>query len=167
METPIDYQAVLADLKKRREDLDKAIAAVEPIAAAQALGTSGSTQTYSESNIPNDAFFNMTVVEAVIKYLRIVKRKKSIREIVKALEDGGFTHQSKNFYNVVSSIVSREKAHFVNISGEIGLPEWYGRGALKQKQNKPTPSLEREKDHDEEIRKANDAASSNGQVLRS
>lgn len=28
----IDYVAVLADLKKRREDLDKAIAAIEPLA---------------------------------------------------------------------------------------------------------------------------------------
>lgn len=129
----IDYQAVLADLKKRRDDMDRAIAALEMIVAGQTGSAPGSL--VDEANIPSDAFFGMTIREAVKKYLGIVKRKKPLHEIVKALEAGGIPHQSKNFYMSVSTSVRRDK-DIVKVGGEWGLAGWYGGNARKQKPGK-------------------------------
>jgi hypothetical protein len=59
----------------------------------------------------------MTVVDAVTKYLRIVKRKKTILDIVEALEKGGFTHQFAPRLKAVPSIKSSSTASRLSRAG--------------------------------------------------
>lgn len=77
----------------------------------------------------DDTFFGLSLVDAARKYLRIVKRKKSTKEVMQALEAGGFTHTSKNFFTTVFSALQRESekeaSEIVKVGKEWGLMDWY------------------------------------------
>jgi hypothetical protein len=64
----IDYEAVLADLEERRSGLDSAIAAIKQIIQqGSASGISPATSSHigiNGQNIPGDAFFQMSIVDA-------------------------------------------------------------------------------------------------------
>ena len=47
----------------------------------------------------------MTVIEAAKKYLAIIKRPASTKEICAALEKGGLQHNAKDFYSSVYAIL--------------------------------------------------------------
>jgi hypothetical protein len=130
---PIDYVAVLEDLRARRTGLDRAIAAIEQIVAQ--LGTVASQP--KEASLGDDAFFSMSVPDAIRKYLSIVRKKKTAKEITDGLEAGGLEHVSKNFYNTVYTMLSREwsKAdpEIVKIGDQWGLAEWYPGRKIKKK----------------------------------
>src|SRR3972149_2519357 len=97
---PIDYVAVLADLKRRRDELNAAIAAVEPlagvtIAEADTNGT-GIPKFKAKkldadamvAEIATDAFFGMNISQAAEKYLSIRKKPAKAPDIAAALEQG-------------------------------------------------------------------------------
>src|SRR5207253_2282535 len=133
---------------------------------AVAQGTPiGTTQSFDESAIPSDAFFGMTISEAVKKYLRIAKRKKPLVEIVKALDAGGIPHQSKNFYTSVSTSIRRDTDIVQVGRGEYGLAEWYAGGGRKQKSLKRGAMLSAVPDEDEGAGSKETLSSSNGQAL--
>lgn len=133
----IDYSAVLADLETKRAELDAAIAAVKRIlghtdvsSPALAFGMAKAQIAVEVADsLRDDSFFGLSLVDAVKKYLRMSKRKKSTKDIVDALEQGGFTHTSKNFYGTVFTALSRdsEKAgsELVKVGKEWGIAEWY------------------------------------------
>lgn len=145
----IDYKAVLADMEEKRAALDAAIenmkrwlgiAGTPAVVAGRALGNGG--------EIPSDAFFAMSIPDAIAKYLRMVRGKKATNDIVDALEKGGITHSSKNFRNTVSTALYREDAkadaEIVRVAeGEWGLTEWYPgiKAKRAKKANDPDPEL--------------------------
>jgi hypothetical protein len=59
------------------------------------------------ANIPDDAFFGLSIGEAAKKYLGIVKRKPSIGEIADALDRGGLPHASGDFVGTVTTMLGR------------------------------------------------------------
>ena len=71
----------------------------------------------------------MSTAEAAKKYLRMVKKKKSTRDIALALERGGFAHESKNFYvslwNVLNRESQNEDSEIIKIKTLWALREWY------------------------------------------
>ncbi len=110
-----DVGALLADLRAKRAKLDAAIAAIEeyagtapsgsvtlPAINVAIRGSSGDGQT-----IAPDAFFSMSVVDAAVKYLDIVKKPQSLKDVTTALEKGGLIHQSKKFETTVYAMLSR------------------------------------------------------------
>ena len=122
----IDYAVVLEDLKKRREKLDAAIAAIATI-----LGDPSAAITASVGNgeevigaVKSDSFFNMSVPDAIRKFLRMTKRPQKANIIAKALQDGGIHTLSKNFYANVFTTLKRDP-NFVKVKKEWGLAEWY------------------------------------------
>lgn len=137
MANGIDYQEVLADLIAKRDKLDGAIAGIQAMLGLQ--GGSGmpeepgalkqSPQAQLEARVESDSFFGMTVIDATVKYLRMVKKKQSIVEIARALEAGGLTHAASDFTATVRSMVHRESTKgdvIVKVGrGEWGLKEWY------------------------------------------
>src|ERR1017187_263067 len=130
---PIDYAAVLGDLKARRANLDSAIAAIEQIMAQV-----GTVPTQPRDTVlSDDAFFGMSIQDAIRKYLSIVRKKKTVKEITDGLEAGGMEHTSKNFYNTVYTMLNREwvKAdpELVKIGDLWGLAEGYPGRKLKKK----------------------------------
>lgn len=139
----IDYAAVLADLEKRRDDLDKAIAVLKnvigtlssaatgnvfPASPAEALSALGNPN--SDIVIGTDAFFGMNIVTAAQKYLMARKKPATAAEIAEALEAGGFPHQSASLANTVNSVITRNSQGSSPVFAKVkrgiwGLRAWY------------------------------------------
>lgn len=125
-------------MEKKRDALDAAIDNMR--AWLGATGSLGSAHRSSQSQeIASDTFFGLGITEAIKKYLKMAKGKKSTNDIVQALEKGGITHASKDFRNTVSTTLYRESSkpnnEIVKIGeGEWGLLEWYP--GMRSKRNK-------------------------------
>jgi hypothetical protein len=149
MEAPnIDYAAVLADLRAKRDKLNAAIEAIEPLVfsarpAPPAEGAGSDTGMGDETSSPRetkeafparvepDTFFGLSITEAARKYLRMKKRPAATREITDALLEGGYLTNSKVFYsNVFASL--RRSPEFVSVQQKWGLAEWYPGRRLDQ-----------------------------------
>jgi hypothetical protein len=165
-ERPDYYGQVLADLIAKRDQLNIAIAAIEALVGAGGPGSPGTPvvadilvgrRQDSSQGIASDAFFNMSVMDATEKLLKIVKKPQSANAIAKALEDGGLIHQSGNFVATVYTTLRRaaERGDRVTqVQKNWGLAEWYpGRprnrddgGHKKQRKAKrPKPAAARPK----------------------
>ncbi len=142
-ENVIDYMAVLADMDAKKAALEAAIAGVRQMlgqsqsSVSSAMSVGGPTPT--SVVIRADEFFQMSIGDTTIKYLNMVRKPQSTQEIATALESGGMTHTSKNWYQTVSgSLLRRESA-----DGEImrvkrgmwGLSTWYPGKARKLKKD--------------------------------
>src|ERR1039458_5127590 len=88
---PINYEAVLADLKSRRAQLDSAIAAIEGITGQIGTSPSGGPGGggYVGGAPAHDAFIGMSIPEAAKKHLTAVRKKLSTQELMTAMEAGG------------------------------------------------------------------------------
>jgi hypothetical protein len=124
------YDAAIADVEARISALQVTLETLKELRAQSSLGAA----TASVSNagrpgvvmgdIPHDAFFQMTVVEASEKYLRMVKRTKPNSELAEALIKGGLKSAARNFPEMIRSVLFRD-SRFVKVNGEWGLSEWY------------------------------------------
>ena len=96
----------------------------------------------SDSDIRSDAFFNMTIAEAAIKFLRkwANRTPQSTKAIIAALARGGI--KGKNYQTVYKVLTRRakEKNDVINVHGDWGLPEWYGVVDDGTQQAPPPPS---------------------------
>jgi hypothetical protein len=139
MDTPIDYKAVLKDLLVKRSELDAAIRAIQPM-AGEPVSSNGSSAHAAhvslDANLRSDSFFGMGIGDAAVKYLGLVKAPKNIAQIQAALEQGGLTHTSQNFYGTVFTALKRRVENEGDITkvkrGEWGLTAWYP-GLRKEK----------------------------------
>ncbi len=125
----IDYEAVLDDLKARRDQLNVAIAGIEQMLGLAASSPAGATPSVTDEQLPKqvetDTFFGLSAVEAAKKYLKIVKRPAAMKTIHDALKDGGYLTHSKNFYANLYTAIMRSP-DFVKVKKNWGLAEWYG-----------------------------------------
>jgi hypothetical protein len=162
-ETPTPYDLVIADLENKRDQINAAIEMLRALGATGAIALPlpvGSTKPpASESDIPRDAFFGMTIPEAAKKYLSIVKVTKSNSELCAALLKGGFKTQANNFGEVVRSTLQRH-TDFVKVSGEWGLAEWYGNRGGGRKRRAGTTLLTETPEDDESSEGSSEDSSS-------
>ena len=134
---PVNYEVVLADLRARRASIDSAIAAIEQLQAVLA-GQPGdglaASRQIDPASIPEDAFFGLSIAEAAKKYLGMVKRKQSVKEIADALDRGGLPHTSTDFINTVGTMLRRANdPELAKVGrGDWGLANWYGNRRPKQ-----------------------------------
>lgn len=131
------YDIVLADLMAQREKIDAAIAAVQ---AARSLSGGGATvNSGMAAKIESDSFFGLTVVEAAVKYLGMMKRPQKVSTITEALKEGGYSFTTDNPLPGVASILNRDDlkgGEIVRIGkGTFGLASWYKTRPKRQKQN--------------------------------
>jgi len=141
----IDYTAVLADLKDRREKLNAAIAAIEHILGRPASSgteaqpgvevTAEQQQRDAPTRVESDTFFGLSIGEGTKKFLRMKKRPATTQEICEALKEGGYLSDSKSFYSNVYATLRRRPA-FVNVKGKWALTEWYPGRRLDQPKGK-------------------------------
>lgn len=143
----IDYRAVLADLEKKREDLDAAIAVIrvllgEETTEGTARGSGGSGRGDSAPDLKG-AFLGMSIAEAAKQYLAMVKMAQTAPQIAKALEAGGIFSDSKNFPGTVYATLRRIESStgvVKQIQGsKWGLSEWRP-GQPKTKEETPGSS---------------------------
>lgn len=140
------YEAVLADLRAKRAELDAAIVTIEKvmgIASAVGSASGSSTAIGVSGSVTEGMFFGMNLTEAARKYLHGVRKKQSAREIAEALERGGFHHQSKDFPNTVRAIMARNASNegdFIRLQTDWGLAEWFpGRRTSKGAKKEEAP----------------------------
>jgi DNA-directed RNA polymerase delta subunit len=124
----VDYDAVLADLQAKRDQIDAAIAAINLIRGSSP-GASLSP-SMSPRSIPPNAFFTMGIGEAARKYLEMVKGKQTVGQITKALEQGGMPPLKPN--TVYAALRRREAVNkdIIRLGEEWGLKEWFSNVAL-------------------------------------
>lgn len=130
----IDYQALLAELKAKRDALNQTIQGLEKFVGgasapasriAQAARIEQASADRDESKaaelssraagkakeagvgVISQQFRNMTILQAASAYLRAVGGGKTTEEVAKAVELGGFKHRSTDFVNNVRSVLSR------------------------------------------------------------
>jgi hypothetical protein len=132
-QSPESYVAVLADLEAKRQQLDNAIAILKSVMGQQGTeaplpsgGPSASSGPAAGGAAarPGD-FLGMSIPEATKKYLTIVRRKISTRDLMKALVDGGLLPPT---YNTVYAVLRRRQAQvgdITNMGGDWALAEWY------------------------------------------
>ena len=134
----VDYVAVLADLKAKREAIDKTIAGVEQMLGQAPSGMVSTIPVGASEDIKDDSFFGMSIAEATKKLLSMKKKPLSTQDIADILIRGGMTHSSEKFANTVGAGLNRldkNDGGIVNISrGKWGLAEWYP-GKRKNKKN--------------------------------
>lgn len=138
------YEAVLADLRAKREQIDQAIQVIEALrggAPAPAAKVAPVSQVDADVDGPG-AFLGMTIVDAAKKLLASRRRTMSNTEIVGALKTGGLAMNSADPINTVGSVLTRR----FNTAGDIvrmgrgiwGLAEWYpGRNFKKKLKDAP------------------------------
>ncbi len=160
----MDYAAILADLEGKRAALDAAIASFRAALAFGALGPASDIPpavngalpslgpSISGGEVPAGAFLGKSIPDAAKLYLEIVKKKQTSKEIADALQKGGMETNSKNFQQMVHSVLDRarknENSGIVKLDrSHWGLTTWYpaslrsagkyqGRGAGRKKSRK-------------------------------
>ena len=125
---PIDYRAVLEDIETRIKRLQAAADAIREVIVTTEIATAPGVSNAQDS--PAGMYFDMSIAEAIEKYLDGVKRPKTPVDIANALEAGGFPHTSKDFVATVRSAIFREikkpDAKIVKRpDGDYGLISWY------------------------------------------
>lgn len=145
-------EPVIADLEAKKALIENTIQTLKALYAAGGetplsviLGaqvTGGSLTTdrpaIEPEKISNSAFFGMrSVGEAAKKFLNLVKRKQTTKQIVDALERGGFPHQSKYLYGTVYNALQRD-GEIIRIGSEWAIGSWYpGRGRRAKEEGTP------------------------------
>lgn len=146
MPNQIDYQAVLADLEAKRDQIDAAIAGIRlmigAVPDATEAGSSESPAPKPEQGskaapratangvaVQSDTFFQMSTSAAIRKFLAMAKRPQTPRAIADALHHGGQVHavDAKTAYtNVYTALRRGQDGEFSQTrNGEWGLAEWY------------------------------------------
>lgn len=134
------YESLLQELEAERAELDSLIAFIRrrlgktdaipasPVEVGSFQSSNPVMQSRTAGTLSSDAFFGLSLVDAAQKYLAHMKTPKTAREIADALLSGGFKTTSKDFYNTVFSVLSREDKNqgaIAKVNREFGLSEWY------------------------------------------
>jgi len=139
--TATPYDAGIADVEARIRNMQVALDTLMHLRASylgEPAPAASSVSRPPESQVQHDSFFGMTIADAAIKYLNMMKATKSTAEIAAALEQGGLKHSSSNFPNNVRAIIGQRDEFLRVPNGNWGLSEWYpGRGKKTAKSEKP------------------------------
>ena len=133
------YEAVLADLKAKRAQIDQAIAIIEAVRAPMP-GVAGLAAPAPEVIVGEGPgwLLGMTIPEAAKKLLATRRQQMKNSEIVTAFRAGGLVMNSADPVNTVNSVLTRRftnEGDIVRVGrGLWGLKEWYpGRSFKKEK----------------------------------
>lgn len=131
------YEAVLADLRTKRDQLDQAIAMIE---AVRSGGATAGVQPSGSGSAPAEgpgAFLGMTIVDAAKKLLATRRQPLKNPDIAAAFKSGGLVLQSAEPANTIGSVLTRranEVGDVVRIGrGTWGLKDWYPNQSFKKK----------------------------------
>ncbi|WP_375390938.1 winged helix-turn-helix domain-containing protein [uncultured Sphingomonas sp.] len=135
------YDAVLADLRAKRNQIDQTIALLTSLRAG---GSPGMQAAPAEPAAVNTAgmFLSMSIPDGAKKLLAMRKRTMGNAEIASELKAGGLVLTSAEPANVVGSVLSRrfiQVGDVVKVSrGTWGLKEWYPGRNFKATPKVPT-----------------------------
>jgi hypothetical protein len=145
MNDATDYTKILDEMLAEREQLNQMIEWLKRRIGRPDAGSPTVQITKAEPmrfpRLAADAFFRMTVSEAIKAYLNIAKRPQTAREITDALKAGGLTFKAKNLYQTVFPTLSRMATETKEVDklpdGTWGLAEWYSNSRRTSTGNAP------------------------------
>jgi hypothetical protein len=167
----VDYGPVIADLRRRRDELDRMIQGLEAMAGLPGSGSpsgggpsGGAPLDGTPVAVGRHEFVGRSTPEATKMYLSKVKRLASPREISAALVAGGLGESEDAVYVNVYSALKRLRANgdVVKHRQEWGLTEHYPNLARKGKAKKDDDVDEDEAEDQPDAVAAESAASGNG-----
>ncbi|MDD4617150.1 MAG: winged helix-turn-helix domain-containing protein [Alphaproteobacteria bacterium] len=122
------YEAVLADLLSKKDQIDKAIQAIELVRGSSYVSASSAGTQTSYADAPG-AFLGMSIAEATKKLLLSTRKQMNNAEILAALKKGGMVMNSADPINTLGAVLTRrykENGDIVRVDrGTWGLKEWY------------------------------------------
>jgi len=123
---PVDYAEVLADLERRKAELEAAIIAIRRLVNLPQLPASPSAQPVPlpEATRPFP-FLGMTIPEATIAHLRAAQQPLSTHEVIAALKHGGLRDSNYQTVYQVLRRRAREKQDLSVDKGKWHLAEWH------------------------------------------
>ena len=128
--TPTQYEAVLADLYAKRDEIESAINTIlflqgSGSAAAPTANANGAVRASRAGVIPSNAFFGMSLVDAAKKYIELSQAKRTLGQIVSGLEEGGMPPQKRD--TVYAALRRRESTvgDIMKVGEEWGLKDWF------------------------------------------
>ncbi len=126
---PDPYDAVLADLRAKRDQIDQTIAL---LSALRLGGTASGVMPVTQENAIVETagmFLGMSIVDGAKKLLALRKQTMGNAEIAKELQAGGMVLTSAEPANVVGSVLTRRFQQVGDVvklgRGIWGLKEWY------------------------------------------
>ena len=125
------YSQMLGELYSQRDKIEAAITALEALSGVAPAGSSSGVSLGAPPGnaIREDTFFGMSMTEAIVTCLKIMKKPLKTREIGSLIKDGGYTSTAKRFNDVVYAGIKRlvKKGTVVHLEEQKrwGLKEWY------------------------------------------
>ena len=122
---PVDYTEVLADLERRKAELESAILAIRRLVnlPVPAPGLSGPQPVYETPRAY--PFLGMTIPEATIAHLRMAQKPLTTHEVIAALKQGGLRDSNYQTVYQVLRRRAREKQDIAVDKGKWHLAEWH------------------------------------------
>lgn len=144
------YEAVLADLRAKRAEIDATIRTLEMMSGLKSsdtgVGKSFLGEEITDASAESEAglFLGMSIVDATKKLLALRKRAMGNPEIARELKAGGLVLNSADPVNTIGSVLTRrfnQIGDVVKISrGTWGLKEWYPNRTFKSSGKQPIAS---------------------------
>jgi hypothetical protein len=151
--TGIDpYEAVLADLHAKRDQIDQAIAAIESLRsgapaggqrAMSATSANGTKAGHGADTGGPGALLGMSISDAAKKLLANKRGTLKNTEIAALFKAGGLHLNSKDWVNTIGAVLTRranEVGDIVKVDrGTWGLKEWYPNRSFKKEKDPAKP----------------------------
>ena len=148
--SPDPYDAVLADLRAKREQIDQTIALLSSLRAGGPAPTAAPSGTDTGIVETAGMFLGMSIVDGSKKLLAMRKRTMGNVEIAKELQAGGLVLTSAEPANVVGSVLTRRFQQVGDVvklgRGIWGLKEWYPGRTFKPNVKSTAPTADPESD---------------------
>ena len=135
----IDYTPTIADLERKKAEIERTIAHLRQLMAMGSLAQDGeggavssTVSSFMGGEVPTGAFLGKSIIEATKLYLEIVKKKQTAKEIMDGLIKGGMESNSKSFLKTVHAALTRARQSpnppFVKVGMQWGLTPWFPKG---------------------------------------
>lgn len=124
-----DYGPTIADLERKRDEIDRTIAMLRALSGMPAIepSTRNGSGAMGPVEFTNKHFFGMKAPEAVILYLETVKEARTAARMAQDLMEHGFITTSDSPANTIRTTLRRLEStgDVVQVKKEWGLPAWY------------------------------------------
>lgn len=138
-----DYGPTIADLERKRDEIDRTIAMLRAFAGLPSVDMARTGPPGGPVEFTNKHFFKMATPDAILLYLESVKEARAAARITSDLLAHGFITTSSTPSEVIRTALRRleDSGKVVQVKKEWGLPEWYPglRGRIQESRTDAEP----------------------------
>lgn len=109
--TDENYEAVLADLEQKREEIETAIRAIRSLMGLPSVSpTPEVARAVGQGKLREDEFLGMSIPKAILRLLELRRKPLKTPEIARELRAHGLINDSPNFVNTVYNALHRQQS---------------------------------------------------------